>query len=48
MSPIQGSKYWNAKEVYSNLQDRRDRQDPKTILGQLVRTNDEKKRILKK
>ena len=33
MTPIQASKKSNEKEVYSNLQDRRDRQTPKIKLG---------------
>ena len=43
MTPIQASKKSNQKEVYSNLQDRRDKQPPKFKLGQLVRTADFKK-----
>ena len=43
MKPIDASKKSNEKEVYSNLQDRRDRQQPKFILGQLVRTSDIKR-----
>ena len=43
MTPIQASKKSNEKEVYSNLQDRREKQRPKFILGQLVRTADIKK-----
>ena len=40
MTPIQASKKSNEKEIYSNLQDRRVRQQPKYKLGQLVRTAD--------
>ena len=43
MTPIQASKKVNEKVVYSNLQDRRDRQQPKFKLGQLVRTADIKR-----
>ena len=43
MTPNQASKKSNEKLVYSNLQDRRVRQKPKYILGQLVRTADIKK-----
>ena len=38
MTPVQASKKTNEKLVYSNLQDRRDKQQPKYKLGQLVRT----------
>ena len=38
LTPIQASKKVNEKEVYSNLQDRRDKQQPKYKLGQLFRT----------
>ena len=38
MTPIQASKKSNEKEVYSNIQARRVRQQPKYKLGQLVRT----------
>ena len=40
MTPVQASKKSNEKEVYTHLQDRRDRQQPKIKLGQLVRTPD--------
>ena len=40
MTPIQAFKKSNEKEVYSNLQDRRVRQQPKYNLGQLVPTAD--------
>ena len=43
MTPIQASKKSNEKLVYSNLKDKRDKQQPKFILGQLVRTADIKK-----
>ena len=43
MTPVQGSKKTNEKLVYSNLQDRRVKQQPKYQLGQLVRTADIKK-----
>ena len=43
MIPVQASKKVNEKIVYSNLQDRRDKQLPKNILGQLVRTADIKR-----
>ena len=43
MTPIQASKKSNEKLVYSNLQDRRDKQIPKFNLGQLVRTADIKR-----
>ena len=42
-TPIQASKKSNEELVYSNLQDRRDKQQPKYKLGQLVRTADIKK-----
>ena len=38
MTPFQASKKSNEKEVFSNLQDRRARQQPKFKLEQLVRT----------
>ena len=38
MSPIQATKKSNERKVYTNLQDRRDKQKPKYKLGQLVRT----------
>ena len=40
MTPTQASKKSNEILVYSNLQDRRVKQQPKYILGQLVRTAD--------
>ena len=43
MTPIQNSKKSNEKEVYSNLQDKRRKLNPKYKLGQLVRTADIKK-----
>ena len=43
MTPIQASKKSNEKEVYSNLQDRRVKQQPKFKLGDLVRTSDVKR-----
>ena len=43
MTPNQASKKSNEEEVYSNLQDRRVKQQPKFKLGQLVRTADIKK-----
>ena len=47
MTPNQASKKSNEKIVYSNLQDRRVRQQPKYKLGQLIRTADIK-RVLSK
>ena len=44
MTPDQTSKNPNEKIVYSNLQDRRVKQQPKYKLGQLVRTADLKKK----
>ena len=43
MTPNQASKKPNEKEVYSNLQDKRRKLNPKYKLGQLVRTADIKK-----
>ena len=43
LTPNQASEKSNAKEVSSNLQDRRVKQQPKSKLGQLVRTADIKK-----
>ena len=40
MTPIQASKKSNERLVYSNLQDRRQKQRPKFKLGDLVRTSD--------
>ena len=47
MNPNQASKQSNEKKMYSNLQGRRLRQQPKYKLGQLVRTADNK-RVFKK
>ena len=43
MTPVQASKKVNEKLVYSNLQDKRRKLNPKYKLGQLVRTADIKK-----
>ena len=43
MTPIQASKKTNEKIVYSNLQDKRRKLNPKYNLGQLVRTADIKR-----
>ena len=43
MTPVQASKKSNEKVVYSNLQDKRRKLNPKYKLGQLVRTADIKK-----
>ena len=43
MTPIQASKKVNEKLVYSNLQEKRQKQKPKFKLGQLVRSADIKK-----
>ena len=43
MTPNQASKKSNERKVYSNLQDRRVKQQPKYDLGQLVRTADIKR-----
>ena len=43
MTPNQANKKVNEKEVYSNLQVRRVRQQPKIRLGLLVRTADIKR-----
>ena len=43
MTPVQASKKVNEKLVYSNLQDKRKKLDPKFKLGQLVRTADIKR-----
>ena len=43
MTPNQASNKSNDKEVYTNLQDRRVKQQPKFKLGQLVRTADNKR-----
>ena len=47
MTPNQASKKSNEKLVYSNLQDRRVKQQPKINLGQLVRTADIKRAFSK-
>ena len=46
MIPIGASKKWNEKEVFSNLQDKREERKPKKKIGQLVRTADIKKEFL--
>ena len=43
MTPVQASKKSNEKVVYSNLQDKRRKLNPKYKLGQFVRTADIKK-----
>ena len=43
MTPLQASKKSNEKLVFSNLQDRRVKQQPKYKLGQIVRTADIKR-----
>ena len=43
MKPIDASKRANEKKVYTSLQDRRVRQQPKFKLGQLIRTADIKR-----
>ena len=43
MKPIDASKKSNERKVYSNLQDKREKQTPKYKLGQLVRTADIKR-----
>ena len=43
MTPIHASKQSNEEEVYSNLQDKKEKQTPKFKLGQLVRTADFKR-----
>ena len=43
MTPNQASKKVNEKEVYSNLQDKRRKLNPKYNLGDLVRTADIKR-----
>ena len=40
MTPVQATKKRNEKLVYSNLQDKRKKHNPKFKLGQLVRTAD--------
>ena len=48
MTPVQASKKTNEKLVYSNLQDKRRKLDPKDNLSQLVRTADKKEFLVKK
>ena len=48
MTPNLASKKSNEKEVYSNLKDNREIREPKFILGQLFRTADIEKSILKR
>ena len=48
MTPLQTSKRRNEQLVYSNLQDKRRKLNPKNKLGQLVRTADKKKDFLVK
>ena len=43
MTPNQASKKSNERKLFTNLQDRRDKQKPKYKLGQLVRTADIKR-----
>ena len=43
ITPNQATKKWNEKEDYTNLQDRRVRQQSKFSLGQVVRTADIKR-----
>ena len=43
MTPTQASKKSNERKVYSNLQDKKEKQTPKFKLGQLVRTADIKR-----
>ena len=43
MTPVQASKKTNEKLVYSNLQDKRRKLNPKYKLGDLVRTSDIKR-----
>ena len=43
MTPHEASKKVNEKVVYNNLKDKREIQNPKSKLGQLVRTSDIKK-----
>ena len=47
MTPVQASKKSNEKDVFSKLQDRRSKQQPKYKLGQLVRTVDIKRNFSK-
>ena len=42
-TPVQASKKADEKEVYSSLQDRRKKLNPKFILGDLIRTSDIKR-----
>ena len=48
MTSNQASKKSNGKEVYSNLQDKRRKFNPKHKVGQLVRTADIKKLFSKR
>ena len=43
MTPIQASEKTKAKEIYSNLQVKKEQQKPKLILGDLVRITDFKR-----
>ena len=43
LTPLQASKKSNDRKVYSNLQDKRRKLNPKFKLGQLVRTTDTKR-----
>ena len=47
MKPIDASKTSKEKEVYSNLKDDKEKQTPNFHLGQLVRTADIKKFLVK-
>ena len=47
MTIIQASKKANEKEIYSNLKDERAVRKPKFNLGQLVRTGDSKKVLVR-
>ena len=47
MSPIDASIKSNEKEVYSNLQDKREKQKPVYNLGHFVRTADNKSFLVK-
>ena len=47
MTPIQASKKVNERKVYSNLQDKRRKLNPKFKLGELVRTADIKRVFIK-
>ena len=48
LTPIQASKKIDEKEVYSNLQDNRQKQTPNCKLGDLVRTADFKRVFIKR